>query len=170
MSVTYGHARTFTLGDSRSTLEIRDEMRERESACETIYVERVRIDRVRLMATPKHDIIIDRLSYCGKNVENRKWLSKELWITMAKKKILYQNISFSIRICFLPSTSSSGRETGERYAHHSRYCTFDYYPRDRRTEYDSSLYDKTMNLFEIIVFGNVKGKLNSFLDGGAFTR
>lgn len=43
-----------------------------------LSVERVRIDGVRLMATPVHDIIIDRgLSYCGKNVENCKWLSKE---------------------------------------------------------------------------------------------
>lgn len=73
------HPRRFTIDFGNRRRE-GERKKKREKACETIYgVERVRIDGVRLMATPVHDIIIDRgLSYCGKNVQNRKWLSEEL--------------------------------------------------------------------------------------------
>ena len=77
------HLRRFTINfENRKLEKERKRKRERgggkgrrQKACETIYdVECVRIDGVRLMAILMHDIIIDRgLSYCGKNVENRKW-------------------------------------------------------------------------------------------------
>lgn len=72
------YPRRFTINFGNRRLEKeRTKERERKKTLETIYVERVRIDRVCLMATLVHDIIIDRgLSYCGKDVENCKWLSK----------------------------------------------------------------------------------------------